>query len=58
MRINNALARVLDLPEIRQAFGKFGADTAGGSPEEFGKLIAAEIERWGRVAKAANIKLQ
>ena len=58
MRINNALARVLDLPEIRQAFGKFGADTAGGSPEEFGKLIAAEIKRWGRVAKAANIKLQ
>ena len=58
MRINGALAKVLELVDVRQAFGKLGADTAGGTPEEFGKLIAVEIERWGRVAKAANIKLQ
>lgn len=58
MRVNGALAKVLELADLRQAFGKLGADTAGGTPEEFGKLIVAEIERWGRVAKAANIKLQ
>jgi len=58
MRVNATLAKVLDLPDVKQAFGKLGADPAAGTPEEFGKLIAVEIERWGRVAKAANIKLQ
>ena len=58
MRLNGTLAKVLALPDVAQAFGKLGADTAGGTPEEFGRLIDSEIERWGRVAKAANIRLQ
>ncbi len=58
LAVNNALARVLELAEVKQAFAKLGTETAGGSPEEFGKLIAAEIERWGQVARTANIKLQ
>jgi hypothetical protein len=28
-----------------------------GSPAEFGKLIAEETEKWGKVIRAANIKL-
>ena len=30
--------------------------TLGGSPAEFGKLIADETEKWGKVIKFANIK--
>jgi hypothetical protein len=30
----------------------------GGSPADFGKLIAKEIEKWGKVIRAANIKLE
>ena len=58
MRVNGAMVKLLDLPEVKQIFTKFGADAASSSPEEFGKLVAAETERWGRVAKAANIRLQ
>ena len=36
------------------------ADLAGevlaGSPADFGKLIADETEKWGKVIRAANIK--
>jgi hypothetical protein len=28
-----------------------------GSPADFGKLVADEIEKWGKVIRAANIKL-
>jgi hypothetical protein len=28
-----------------------------GSPADFGKLIADETEKWGKVVRAANIKL-
>jgi hypothetical protein len=29
-----------------------------GSPADFGKLIADEIEKWGKVIRAANIKAE
>jgi hypothetical protein len=29
-----------------------------GSPADFGKLIADETEKWGKVIRAANIKLE
>jgi hypothetical protein len=28
-----------------------------GSPADFGKVVAQEIEKWGKVIRAANIKL-
>ena len=35
-----------------------GATVLAGSPAEFGKLIADETEKWGKVVRAANIKAQ
>jgi hypothetical protein len=29
-----------------------------GSPAEFGKLVAEETEKWGKVIKTANIKAE
>jgi hypothetical protein len=36
-------------------FGKCGIEIAG-TPADFGKLIADETEKWGKVIRAANIK--
>ena len=33
-----------------------GGTVLAGSPADFGKLIADETEKWGRVIRAANIK--
>jgi hypothetical protein len=33
-----------------------GGTVLPGSPADFGKLIADEIEKWGKVIRAANIK--
>jgi len=33
-----------------------GASVLSGSPADFGKLIADETERWGKVVRAANIR--
>jgi tripartite-type tricarboxylate transporter receptor subunit TctC len=35
-----------------------GAETAGGTPEEFQAYLAAETEKWAKVARAANIKVE
>lgn len=57
-KLNGALAKALASEQVHKAFGKLGADPAGGTPESFKQLIASEVERWGKVARAANIKVQ
>jgi tripartite-type tricarboxylate transporter receptor subunit TctC len=47
--------RVLQMPEQRERLISVGAEPAGTSPEEFAAFIKTEMEKWQRVAKAANI---
>jgi tripartite-type tricarboxylate transporter receptor subunit TctC len=50
--INAALAD----PKMKARFADFGGMVLAGSPADFGKLIADETEKWGKVVKFANIK--
>jgi len=44
--------------ELKARFADLGAEVLSGSPADFGTLIAAETEKWGKVIRAANIKVQ
>jgi tripartite-type tricarboxylate transporter receptor subunit TctC len=55
-RLQEEVARVVKLPEIRERFAAMSLDPVGGSSEELGRRVARDIERWTAVAKAANIK--
>jgi tripartite-type tricarboxylate transporter receptor subunit TctC len=55
-RLQEEIARVVRLPEIRERLGGMGVDPVGNTSEEFGRIIAADIAKWTAVAKAANIK--
>ncbi len=57
-KVNAAIATALATDEVKQMFVKLGADPAAGSPETFAALIGSEIDRWGKLAKSANIKVQ
>jgi Tripartite tricarboxylate transporter family receptor len=43
-------------PKIKARLADFGGTPLVGSPAGFGKLIADETEKWGKVVRAANIK--
>jgi hypothetical protein len=43
-------------PKIGARFADLGGTAMGGSPADFGKLIADETEKWGKVVRAANMK--
>jgi tripartite-type tricarboxylate transporter receptor subunit TctC len=43
---------------LKARFAELGAEVFSGSPADFGMLIAAETDKWGRVIRAANIKVQ
>jgi tripartite-type tricarboxylate transporter receptor subunit TctC len=55
-RLNSELAKILEVPGIRESFAKQGADPAGGSPEQFDAFIREESARWREVVKQAGIK--
>jgi tripartite-type tricarboxylate transporter receptor subunit TctC len=42
--------------KINATFTDIGGIAIAGSPADFSKLIAEEIEKWGKVIRAANIK--
>ena len=43
-------------PKMRARLADLGGTVLPGSPADFAKLIAEEIEKWGKVIRAANIK--
>lgn len=57
-RLNADMVRVLNAPETKAIFLKFGADAAPGTPEQLAQLVREELDRWGKVVAASGIKLE
>jgi len=57
-RLNAAINRALGSPAMRQFYATIGDEPAGGTPEEFAALIAADSRKWGEVIKRARIRLE
>jgi tripartite-type tricarboxylate transporter receptor subunit TctC len=50
------IAKVLQMPEVRERLAAMGAEPSGESPADLAKRIKAEYDRWGEVVRKANIK--
>jgi tripartite-type tricarboxylate transporter receptor subunit TctC len=55
-RLNSEINKIILSPDMKDFFLKEGAEPAAMKPAEFEAFIASEIERWKKVAKAADIK--
>jgi tripartite-type tricarboxylate transporter receptor subunit TctC len=55
-RLNTEINKIILSPDMKEFFLKEGAEPAAMKPAEFEAFIAAEIERWKQVARAADIK--
>jgi tripartite-type tricarboxylate transporter receptor subunit TctC len=56
-RLNKEINSGLADPALKARLAALGGMALPGSPAEFGKLLAAETEKWGKVIRTANIKL-
>jgi len=56
-RLSDALNKALAHPEVRERFATQGLSPTPSTPEQFGAHIRAEIEKWGKVQKTANIRV-
>ena len=57
-KLNQGFVQTLNLPEVRERLHSMSTVPAGGEAQVFGKFMRSEHEKWGKVIKAANIKLQ
>jgi tripartite-type tricarboxylate transporter receptor subunit TctC len=57
-KLNKEINAGLVDPTIKARLSDLGSPALAGSPADFGKLIADETEKWGKVVKFANIKAE
>src|SRR5262249_35471658 len=55
-KLNKEINAALADPKIKAQLADLGGTTLGGSPADFGNLIANDVEKWGKVIKFAGIK--
>jgi tripartite-type tricarboxylate transporter receptor subunit TctC len=51
------ITAILRQPEIEKLFLEQGAESVANTPEEFGRLISLELQKWGKVVANTGVKL-
>ncbi|HYC46832.1 MAG TPA: tripartite tricarboxylate transporter substrate binding protein [Burkholderiales bacterium] len=57
-RLNEEARKALFSPEVKDRLEKTGNEPVVSSPEEFATFMRTEIEKWAKVVKAANIRVE
>ena len=57
-KLNQAVNAVLAYPKLQARLAELGGEPMPMTPAEFGKLVAEETEKWAKVIRAANIKVE
>ena len=56
MRMNGEIKKALETPEMREFMPREALDPVGSTPEELAALLKREVEKYGKVVRAANIR--
>lgn len=56
LRLNEEANRALMLPNMRERLLAAGAEPGGGSPEQRGQAVAAEVAKWTRLVRERNLR--
>jgi tripartite-type tricarboxylate transporter receptor subunit TctC len=56
VRMNEAINKTLQMPEIQERFAAQLFAVRGSTPEEFGAIIKSDVARWAKLVKDANIR--
>jgi tripartite-type tricarboxylate transporter receptor subunit TctC len=57
-RLNAEFNKALASADVKAKFATLGVDPVGGSSAEFTQYVKADVERWAKIIKAANIKVE
>jgi tripartite-type tricarboxylate transporter receptor subunit TctC len=57
-RIQKEIARIVQLPEMREKLNQFGAEPVANTPEQFAAFTRAEFEKYAKLIKQAGIQAE
>ena len=57
-KMREEVQKTLKMPAIEAVWKKSGSPMPTLSGEDFGRFVTAEVERWGKVVKEAQVKLE
>lgn len=57
-QLNKELVRILQLPDVKNAFAVLGVDTAFSTPDEFTTLIKSEVAQYSKLIKDIGFKIE
>jgi tripartite-type tricarboxylate transporter receptor subunit TctC len=57
-KLESEFIRIAQLPDVIARLKPLGVRTVGNSSEEFTRIMAADLVRWGDVARAGNIRIE
>jgi tripartite-type tricarboxylate transporter receptor subunit TctC len=57
-KLSQEIARILQMPDVRETLLTMGADPLVSTPQQFAALIKVDLVRYGKLIKDANIKLE
>ena len=57
-KLNAEIVHILHLPEITKLLSEQGVDVVGDTPEHFGEVIRADVDKWHKIVKDAGIPAQ
>jgi tripartite-type tricarboxylate transporter receptor subunit TctC len=56
-RLHAEIGNILKQPDIQERLAKLGVEPSGMAPDQLAAFQAAEIAKWARVVKAANVRV-
>ena len=57
-KLNQAILKVLEQPDIKARLAEQGSEPAGNSPDEFRRFIGTELEKWRGLVKISGAKVE
>ena len=55
-KLNAEMVKILHLPDVVEKLGAMGVEIVGNSPEEFARIIKADVVKWGKVVRESGAK--
>jgi tripartite-type tricarboxylate transporter receptor subunit TctC len=56
-KLNADIVKAVATPLVKTRLAELGVETVSSTPEEFGKFMASEAARWGKLVKEANLRV-
>ena len=56
-RLHAATAKAMTLPDVKEKLDALGYIVRVGSPEDYGNFVQSEVDKWRKVVRAANVRV-